>query len=478
LLLFSFASSAQMRESTTLKIDSLKTQALQHHADTIGIKALIQMSKEYSRSYPDTAIIFLKKAAVIAKKIKSLPFLAKCNTAIGINFNNNHLSDSAIVYLQKALVFATESKNVKILADVFANTGLYYFNISQNNNALKYYYKAVEILESIKDQDKISTIYNNIANVYFILKKYEKAIEFYQKSITIALRLGDKYRIASTYNNIANVFTAMNKFDQALGYLNNSYSLALEINDLFGQALLLNNIGNIYQKKFDNTKALSYFNKSLSIKREINDLRGIANTLNKVSEVYTILGRHDDAMKSNLECYKIALQTKSYGVLYNASSDLANGYKKTGNYKEALFYFEEYARFHDSLTNENNAKAVEELTKKYETVKKESQIEGLEKDKKIGEIEIKKQLSNIRQQRIIIIISLVGIALLLLLSFLIFRTYKEKKRAHELIQIQKHLVEEKQKEILDSIHYAKRIQTALMSNEKYINKNLTRLHKN
>ena len=30
--------------------------------------------------------------------------------------------------------------------------------------------------------------------------------------------------------------------------------------------------------------------------------------------------------------------------------------------------------------------------------------------------------------------------------------------------------EEKQKEVLDSIHYAKRIQQALLPNEKYINK--------
>ena len=37
------------------------------------------------------------------------------------------------------------------------------------------------------------------------------------------------------------------------------------------------------------------------------------------------------------------------------------------------------------------------------------------------------------------------------------------------------LLEEKQKEILDSIHYAKRIQTALIPSDKYISKNLTRL---
>lgn len=49
------------------------------------------------------------------------------------------------------------------------------------------------------------------------------------------------------------------------------------------------------------------------------------------------------------------------------------------------------------------------------------------------------------------------------------------QKARETITAQKRLVDEKQKEILDSIHYAKRIQTALMTPESIINKTLDRL---
>ncbi|HYG50275.1 MAG TPA: hypothetical protein VD905_05195 [Flavobacteriales bacterium] len=45
------------------------------------------------------------------------------------------------------------------------------------------------------------------------------------------------------------------------------------------------------------------------------------------------------------------------------------------------------------------------------------------------------------------------------------------------IEQQKQVIEEKQKELLDSIHYARRIQTALLPTEKYIDKNLTPLSK-
>jgi hypothetical protein len=51
-----------------------------------------------------------------------------------------------------------------------------------------------------------------------------------------------------------------------------------------------------------------------------------------------------------------------------------------------------------------------------------------------------------------------------------------KERTTEITK-QKHLIEEKQKEILDSIKYAKRIQQAHMPTEKYVEKNINRLKK-
>jgi len=46
------------------------------------------------------------------------------------------------------------------------------------------------------------------------------------------------------------------------------------------------------------------------------------------------------------------------------------------------------------------------------------------------------------------------------------------------IELQKKVVEEHHKETMDSIRYAKRIQTALITSEKYIDKTLNRMQKN
>ena len=74
-----------------------------------------------------------------------------------------------------------------------------------------------------------------------------------------------------------------------------------------------------------------------------------------------------------------------------------------------------------------------------------------------------------------------GLFLVLLLAVFIFKSYRQKRKANIIIlqqksevEKQKHLVEMKQKEIIDSIHYAKRIQQSLMAPESQINKILNK----
>lgn len=77
-----------------------------------------------------------------------------------------------------------------------------------------------------------------------------------------------------------------------------------------------------------------------------------------------------------------------------------------------------------------------------------------------------------------------GLLLVLILAIVVYRGSKQKQKANnqllaknEIIEAQKHIVEEKQKEIIDSINYAKRIQQSQLPTEKYITKSINRLKK-
>ncbi|MEO6301853.1 MAG: hypothetical protein ABIP51_01655, partial [Bacteroidia bacterium] len=160
-----------------------------------------------------------------------------------------------------------------------------------------------------------------------------------------------------------------------------------------------------------------------------------------------------------------------------ACLSLSELYAQTGDFKNAFIFNRRYTVTKDSIVNNQNQNQISEIQTKYETDKRDKEIEFLNKDKQLQESIIEKQ--NIQR-----IAFLAGIVLLLGFSIFIFSSFKRKQRDNKIIitqkeevEKQKKLVDDKQKEIIDSIHYAKRIQQAMLTSEKYFIKNIDRLKK-
>src|SRR5207302_191090 len=120
-----------------------------------------------------------------------------------------------------------------------------------------------------------------------------------------------------------------------------------------------------------------------------------------------------------------------------------------------------------------------------ENTKKSIQIEmnfGFEKKETSARIENEKKEAIARaenKKQKIIIWSVCGILLLVFcFAIFVYRSFLQKQKANIAILNQKQIIEEKQKEILDSIRYARRIQTSLLPNEKYLQKTLNIRQKN
>lgn len=137
----------------------------------------------------------------------------------------------------------------------------------------------------------------------------------------------------------------------------------------------------------------------------------------------------------------------------------------------AFYYLEKYIEEGDKYTLEKS---------KSDLLKKQFQFE-FDSKQKIATAEHKKEIELFeerqKRQNILVLFSIFGIIGLVIFLFLIYKSLKEYKRQNTIINEQKEMVELKQKEILDSIQYAKRIQMALLTSEYYIEKNIKRLLK-
>ena len=110
----------------------------------------------------------------------------------------------------------------------------------------------------------------------------------------------------------------------------------------------------------------------------------------------------------------------------------------------------------------------------YESKRNKDSIQMAE-ERVLNDLKIENKNQEIKHEKNIKTVIYIGLSLVILLLAFTFRSYLQKKKANEETERQKAIIEEKQTEILDSIHYAKRIQTALMSSERYMHRKLNEL---
>ena len=126
----------------------------------------------------------------------------------------------------------------------------------------------------------------------------------------------------------------------------------------------------------------------------------------------------------------------------------------------------------DSLFNQEKNNEITRNELNYEFEKKEAAIKA-EQDKKEAVA-----ISDKKRQFLFMLFLVALVLAVTIIAFIVLRSLRNTKKQKTIIELQKQLVEEKQKEVMDSIHYAKRIQQALLPSEKFIAKNLTRFNKN
>jgi serine phosphatase RsbU (regulator of sigma subunit) len=186
--------------------------------------------------------------------------------------------------------------------------------------------------------------------------------------------------------------------------------------------------------------------------------------------------KFDTSENKNTEAIPILKEGLTYSIDFEIKDITAEFYKalstayyNLGKYKESIDYYKKGSLLSDSLYNAENSEILYEMQTKYETAEKEKQNKLLEAENIIS-------TKTIKQQQLITYFIIGGLLLTLLLAFFIFRGLRIQRKANAIISRQKEevtqqklIVEEHQKEILDSIHYAKRIQNTLLAHKDFVN---------
>jgi len=338
------------------------------------------------------------------------------NTASSLNAlasyyeQTNNYEKAIEHYLKAADKFKSIQDTVQ-MATTYINLGRIHRNISSYDKALRYYLQAIRFLKQGNNKETLANAYNETGIIHLTMDDYDKALEYYEKALQLFEELGQTELVAMVYNNIGIIYDDQGNNKQALEYYQKSLETDQKANDISGMASSLNNIGLIHFELEEYSQALEFLNRSLKHAQELNDKHKIANTNNNIGEVLIETGdfqKAHEAISTGLE-----LSTEIHANRYkNESYELfAKLYEAQGDYSKALNYFKKHHALNDTIFSQEKQNRISEIQIKYETERKEKEIELLKKDNQINKLEIKRQ-KNFRNYAAIFAILVLALAIL------------------------------------------------------------------
>jgi len=442
-------------------------------------KALLDIGRSYQYHFQnnyDIAIASYEKAKEIAIRYNHPQLKTACVGNLGQIYQTKGDYKKALSYMNVTLSDAIESGNRKYEATAISYIGIILENQGNYPLALKKHYKSLAIYQELNDSLGISIQLTNIGSLFNRQNEHKKAIELLEQAAAIDLRANDIHGYASTLINIGSSYQDQENHDKALEIYEEALEIATDLEVTSMLATLHHNIGSVLIDKENYEAALPKFQLAFTMREELEDLKGMSSSLNGLATVHLKLGQVNLALQEAQQGYKYASEIGHAIRSRECSRTLYEVYSELGNTGQALKHFEIYIELKDSLENDENTKSVirQQFTFDAQQIHLTDSIQSAARENlTLAKLQASDAENEKKSQQIWY---LAGILLLFLaLVIFVFNRFKVAKKQKNIIQEQKTQVDhafdqlgEKNKEILDSITYAKRIQSAILPTDKNI----------
>ncbi|MBN2669303.1 MAG: SpoIIE family protein phosphatase [Bacteroidales bacterium] len=498
------------------QIDSLKHAIENPSSDTSMWMNMNRLAFQLRKQNLDTAILISQKVLnetgrLIPNKDKSIEnevlvirLFALSN--LSVLYRRNNEVKKAIDNHKSAEYIINRIPDNLYKANYYANYAEVLYEIGDIKGTIEYYSLSRDIYQKLNNKKGIAGSYYNIAKIYFTQNKYRLAIENTNKAINYLDKTEENLLLTSfCFNLIANCYSRLsNETNQqhnkdslnrkSLNYYELSYKIKLQFNDVAGQIVTLNNIANTYYFIGDYERALEKVEESLKLSVSIGDERLLTNCYVLYAMIYLEKGDVNQAFFYGDLAYKNAKKIDNLDFQQHASLYLSKIYKLKNDPLNALKYYEISTTIKDSLVNKEHLTAILNYEKSFD-IKRKSIEDSIRfaHQTKVYTLEMLKKEAVLNQRQtqknwfITIIISLV------LLLFFIVYNYRIQVRSkirlaekNSQIQEQNNTLAEQKLELeainkslkiayqdkIDSIKYAKKIQSMTFPTEASIKKSL------
>lgn len=361
---------------------------------------------------------------------KELPASEKAKIFGDLSWYYNSLNlDSAFHYGTQALEMSRQLNDRKLTAQSLSDMGAIYFVKGDIDQALNHYEESLQMREEDGDKEGMASLHFKLGAVYYRKMALEKSMDYYLQALRYYEEMGNEGVVANLYSNIAVTYTALRNYPKALEFLQKAEEFFEDKNMGAPLANTQLAIGNVYISSKDTSRGISYYEKTLQTSKSSGNFIAEATAYNNLGNILTERGRHREAIEFINKALQIRQREKLESDAASANLSLAINHSRLGNYKQSkdlllssLAHFEAtgygeklgsvyfqliaaYAGLHkmDSVFHYMNLfvanasevldeKVIEvsnELETKYQTEKKEQQIELLNQESAIHQLKLR-----------------------------------------------------------------------------------------
>lgn len=482
---------ASFFEISAQNFDSLRK--LIHHKNTIDsvrVFAMIDLAVQLRNIKPDSSLFLATQAYNLSEKLNFLKGQGRATRTQGIYYQNKKVDlQTALHKYHLALKISQKAKDLQGEGDAYASIGGIYRLRGDYGTSLKNYFHALEIYEKIGSTKTslFASINANIGTIYQSQQIYEQAMYYFKISLNINKEIRNKEGMAGTYKSMGKIYQAEGKMQEAFqmewACLAIQKKLSGHVLLAFTQADLAHL--HLLNKQLDSAKYYAF--------TSIKDAE-LSQAPDVMTYSKTMLAAYHNASKdhanADLNAKEAQILAKKLGIteyLLLASKERHIACKKLGKIAEALQNYELYVQLKDSLQSEKNTK--KSLGAEFQYKEEKTKIEQEKKD-------LEQKANEEYQKRIAY--SLAGITFtLIVVSALIYKNNQQKQKANQALNKQQDLIEqqneelkqnyeevslaletlaeqkreiqEKNKNIMDSLNVGNRIQSAMFPSQEQMN---------
>ena len=384
----------------------------------IGLQLVcLSQNKQFTDSMKNNDIDRFRRQLLMAKNDSGRIVIMQ---AIGYYYETQN-ADSSLNYYNAALKLATEKSYAWAEAGIMASISGVMKQQGKLPEAFQLLFRSLKIAEETKIPYHIARAYRRLGTVYYDLENFPKSTVYLLRALRIDEENQIKRSTAIDHILLGFAYEKMNKLDSAAFHINiaakendRSKDLMQDIYDIDGNIKLKE--GNYKQAAFSYTEGLNYAQKN-------NDLLSSSRICADISALNVKLNLKDSAIYYALKGLNYANEVSfKKGIILNAGllAQLYDSIQPLAAFK----YYKIAATAKDSLYGMNNIQTIQSLIATQEAKQRELEDAAIAYRNKLGLYGL-----------------LTGLAVLLIIAFILYRNNKHKQKANLFLQQQKEKIE-------------------------------------